>query len=107
MDRADWDRLQAAFLTALELPSSERDGFLLNTFGRESQLLQHALEMLASDKRDASLLDTDVREIVAEVFDNSSDIDASLVIGPYKLKEFLGEGGMGVVWLAQRTDAGN
>lgn len=107
MDRADWDRLQAAFLTALELPSSERDGFLLNTFGRESQLLQHAREMLTSDKRDASLLGTDVREIVAEVFDNSSDIDASLVIGPYKLKEFLGEGGMGVVWLAQRTDAGN
>ncbi len=84
MDRFDWNRLQAAFLTALELPLSERHGFLLHTFGADSQLLQHALEMLASDSKETSLLDTNVQEIVTEVFDHSADIEASRISVPYK-----------------------
>jgi eukaryotic-like serine/threonine-protein kinase len=107
MDRADWDRLQTAFLTALDLSSPERHDFLLSTFGAESPLFRQAQAMLASDDQKASLLTINIEEIVAEVFDGSSHIDSSLIIGPYKLQKFLGEGGMGVVWLAQRTDAGN
>ncbi|SDF38602.1 serine/threonine-protein kinase [Terriglobus roseus] len=107
MDKVRWDRLQTVFLTAVDLQAAERRDYLLHACGNDFELFEQAVSMLSSDGNQDALLNTDIQQVVAEIFDASSDLNNSLLIGPYQLKEYLGEGGMGVVWLAERTDAGN
>jgi eukaryotic-like serine/threonine-protein kinase len=99
---------------ALELPPHERHGWL-DRLGPEFARLAPTLRyLLTRDAPDATqdVLDRPPRigDLVAHAFCARSDAEAGsslapgLAIGPYRLMRELGAGGMGVVWLAERTD---
>ena len=74
---------------------------------QRSQVLSRVIEMLEEDRRANPLLDSSLDETARAVLDFGPL--PSLVqreIGPYRLLRFLGEGGMGLVYLAERTDIG-
>jgi serine/threonine-protein kinase len=61
--------------------------------------------MLNADAGEASVLDRDSVNLAADLLDIASNAIGRR-IGPYRITSLLGEGGMGVVYLAQRDDLG-
>ena len=97
------DQAQSLFLNALELASqSERDAYLNAECGGDDDLRAEVEQLLDHAVRLGQFLDpsnepspTEVRPLAEQPGD---------VIGPYKLLQQIGEGGMGVVYMAEQTE---
>jgi serine/threonine-protein kinase len=107
MDRERWARIQALFHEAADLPREEQLSFLNSACG-DASLVEDVQAMLVEDARSNSLLDREMAEVVHEILSGpAGDYLPKQNFGPYKVKSALGEGGMGVVYLAERADLGS
>ncbi len=97
------DRLEEIFLTARELPAEEREAFLQGAC--DSVELRGRVDALLRDAEAA-----DHRFPLPQIRPFSDDPDSADVreqegdqIGPYKLLQEIGEGGFGVVFMAEQV----
>jgi serine/threonine-protein kinase len=100
MDGAEWERAQAVFHRALEMSEGERAAYVAGAC--EGEVRAAVLGMLEEDGRKDSVLDGELGGLAAGVLGGGVP-----ELGPYRVREVLGEGGMGIVYLAEREDLGS
>jgi serine/threonine protein kinase len=98
-----WNLIQDIFQRATELPVSKRSEYLAHACGDDEELRAEVASLLANDGDDTetlgSIVAADLNELAA-----SDSSDAGLKVGPYRLIRELDGGGMGIVYLAVRSD---
>jgi serine/threonine protein kinase/tetratricopeptide (TPR) repeat protein len=97
--------VEELFFAALELEGSETRSAYLDRHCSDPELRRRVEELLAGDAQGSDFLEAPA-SIPTVTVDHDSRLgveEPGTVIGPYKLREQIGEGGMGVVYVAEQT----
>ena len=94
------ERLEETFERLTALPEEERSAFLDDVCADDPPMRARLLRWLGSDARRAGFLEDPTIDSGAD--SSSPDLLSGSMIGPYKVLEQIGEGGYGVVYLAEQ-----
>ncbi|MEM9386649.1 MAG: serine/threonine-protein kinase [Pseudomonadota bacterium] len=97
----NWQRVQDVFFDALEQPEHRRREFIAQRCGENDGLAQEVLSLLEAHDKGGTFLEGFGEAAESLLADGLVRGDA---VGPFRVLETIGRGGMGTVWLAERTD---
>jgi len=101
-----WRRLDDLFHAACDLDPSARPAFLEQACGGDLDLQRQLESLLQSAEHSFGFLERPLEDAARQVAAAASAAPGDR-IGPYRIVQSLGEGGMGSVYLAARAELGN
>ena len=90
------------FKAAVKLPPEQRAGYLDQVCGRNAELRHEIDSLLRAHDASGSYLQDDPSRLHSTVDNAPITERPGTMIGPYKLMEQIGEGGMGLVFVAEQ-----
>ncbi len=104
MDPRRWEQVEALFHGAVELPPAARAAHVRSGAAGDEELIAEVHALLDADTRTHPGLDGGVSPVADDLLGSEHHPLPAQSFGPYRAIAFLGEGGMGVVYLAERSD---
>ena len=101
--RDEWRHVEEIFLAALEKDGDTRSRYLDEVCEGNADLRAEVESLLAHDSDGTQIFKSVVSEAASKLA-GSPDKHINSKIGPYRILRRLDEGGMGVVYLAERSD---
>ena len=93
------------FIEALQQPDEvKRSAFLDEAWGQDTKLRDRVVDLLNQAEGLNSFLDRPAFELTESTCSTAMQEGVGTVIGPYKLMELIGEGGFGLVFVAEQRE---
>jgi eukaryotic-like serine/threonine-protein kinase len=109
MDSTRWKQVQVIFHHLAELSISEQGDALEELSMEDPELFVLVADLLQQDKQEEFVLNRGIAPLAERLIVEAEETEPKMQprnIGPYRLGRMLGQGGMGVVYLAERSDIG-
>jgi len=100
----NWDQVEKLFLEAADLPSDEREALLDRACNDNAELRSDVESLLRADTAGTSAITSAVEAEASMLLNDDQATLAGTRLGPYRLLEQIGRGGMGSVYLGERDD---
>jgi eukaryotic-like serine/threonine-protein kinase len=106
-DLERWRRVETLYQAALELDEAKRAAFLDQACAGDEAMRSEVVSLLASHEEAGNFLSAPAIQVAAKaIASEQDDVVSGGAIGPYKMIQLIGRGGMGEVYLAQDTRLG-
>ncbi|MCT8360589.1 serine/threonine-protein kinase [Xanthomonas citri pv. anacardii] len=99
-----WQRLEALFHRACQLPAAEREAFARAQAGDDASLRDELLAMLAVESQATLRVRAPLKQAAAALRAPLPELPAGTRFGAWAIDRLIGAGGMGQVYLGHRAD---